>query len=239
MKKLLTYFVVIGVISTITFMIAYNHNLYVWQQPQQNMWIHNGSLFDATGLQPVKNPGILVVDGKISCMGDECKVPQGALQIDATGKAIVPGLIELHGHFFGGRAEEGRPSVPAMIWDSIRLKPSVREKLIDAGITSFRSLGDPSSGIYKLKEQLHNQEIAGPRMFIAGPIFTVKGGHPTKGKMPSRMVEQMTVQSNDPEFVKQKIAKLVKQGIDGIKVVYQSNTNEQGVVTMPRISKNP
>jgi len=208
----------------------------VWQQPQQNMWIYNGSLFDATGLQPVKNPGILVVDGKISCLGDDCRVPQDALQINATGKAIVPGLIELHGHFFGGRAEPGRPSVPAMIWDSIRLNPSVRRKLIDAGITSYRSLGDPSSGIFELKKQLDNQEIAGPRMFIAGPIFTTKGGHPTQGKIPSWMIEQMTVQSDDPEFVKQKISDLVKQGIDGIKVVYQGHTNKQGVITMPRIS---
>ena len=236
MKKLLISFVVIGVISTITFIIAYKHNLYVWQQPQQSMWIHKGTLFDATGLQAVKNPGILVVDGKISCLGD-CKVPQDALQIDATGKAIVPGLIELHGHFFGGKAEPGRPSVPAMIWDSIRFNPSVREKLIDAGITSYRSVGDPSSGIFDLKKQLHNQEIAGPRMFIAGPIFTTRGGQPTKGKIPGWMIEQMTVQSDDPEFVKQKIADLVKQGIDGIKVVYQGHTNKQGVITMPRISK--
>lgn len=237
MKKFLTSLVVIGVISTITFIIAYNHNLYVWQQPQQKMWIYNGSLFDATGIRPIKNPGILVVDGVISCLGDDCKVPQGALQIDATGKAIVPGLIELHGHFFGGKAKQGRPSVPAMIWDSIRFNPSVREKLIDAGITSYRSVGDPSSGIFDLKKQLHNQEIAGPRMFIAGPIFTTKGGHPTKGKIPGWMIEQMTVQSDDPEFVKQKIADLVKQGIDGIKVVYQGHTNKQGVITMPRISK--
>ena len=237
MKKFLTYLIFICLISTITFMVAYNHNLYVWQQPQQNMWIFNGSLFDATGMEPNKNPGILIVDGKISCLGDNCKVPQDALQIDATGKAIVPGLIELHGHFFGGRAEQGRPSIPAMIWDSIRFNPSVRQKLIDAGITSYRSVGDPSSGIYDLKKQLLNQEIAGPRMFIAGPIFTIKNGHPTQGKIPTWMIEQMTVQSDDPEFVKQKIAELVKQGIDGIKVVYQSHTNEQGVITMPRISK--
>ena len=236
MKKFLTYLVVIGVISTITFMVAYNHKLYVWQQPQQNMWIYNGSLFDATSMEPTSNLGILIIDGKISCLGDDCKVPQNALQIDATGKAIVPGLIELHGHFFGGRAEQGRPSVPAMIWDSIRFNPSVRQKLIDAGITSYRSVGDPSSGIYDLKKQLYNQEIAGPRMFIAGPIFTIKNGHPTQGKIPTWMIDQMTVQSDDPEFVKQKITELVKQGIDGIKVVYQSHTNEQGVITMPRIS---
>jgi enamidase len=237
MKKFLTYLIVIGVISTITFMVAYQHNLYVWQKPQQNMWIYNGNLFDATGLKPTKNTGILIVDGKISCLGPDCQIPQDTLQIDASGKAIVPGLIELHGHFFGGRAEQGRPSVPAMIWDSIRFNPTVRQKLIDAGITSYRSVGDPSSGIFDLKKQLDNQEIAGPRMFVAGPIFTIKNGHPTQGKIPTWMIEQMTVQSNESEFVKKKISELVKQGIDGIKVVYQSHTNKQGVVTMPRISK--
>ena len=46
----------------------------------------------------------------------------------------------------------------------------------------------------------------------------------------------MTVQSDDPIYVKQQIATLAKEGIDGVKVVYQSHTNSEGVVTMPRIS---
>lgn len=50
------------------------------------------------------------------------------------------------------------------------------------------------------------------------------------------MLERSTVQSDDPVYVKQQISSLAKQGIDGVKVVYQSYTNEQGVVIMPRIS---
>ena len=41
-------------------MIAYHNDLYVWQNPQQNMWITNGELFDGTSEHATKNPGILV-----------------------------------------------------------------------------------------------------------------------------------------------------------------------------------
>lgn len=46
-----------------------------------------------------------------------CPIPQGVTQIDATGKATLPGLIDLHGHFFAGKAQDTQQSVPAMIWD--------------------------------------------------------------------------------------------------------------------------
>ena len=218
-------------------MIAYHNDLYVWQNPQQNMWITNGELFDGTSEHATKNPGILVENGKISCIGMACPIPQEVIQIDATGKAILPGLIDLHGHFFAGKAQGTQQSVPAMIWDQLRFLPSVRRELIAAGVTTYRSLGDVMPAIFQLKQELSEQNIAGPRMYIAGPIFTIKGGHPTSDKrIPKWVVERMTVQSDDPVYVKQKIADLIEQGIDGVKVVYHSHTNKQGVVSMPRIS---
>ena len=218
-------------------MICYQKDLYVWQNPQQNMWIVNGQLFDGTSEQVIKNPGILIKNGKISCIGSTCTLPKDVIHIDATGKGIIPGLIDLHGHILSAKAEGIKQSVPAMIWDQLRFLPSVRRELIAAGITSYRSLGDVMPAIYKLKQELSEQNIAGPRLFIAGPIFTIKNGHPSQNKrIPSWVLERSTVQSDDPVYVKQQIAALAKQGIDGVKVVYQSHTNKQGVVVMPRIS---
>lgn len=218
-------------------MISYQKNLYVWQNPQQNMWITNGQLFDGTSEQAIKNPGVLVENGKISCLGSTCKRPQDVIHIDATGKGIVPGLIDLHGHILSAKAEGIQQSIPAMIWDQLRFLPSVRRELIAAGITSYRTLGDVMPAIFQLKEELDEQNLAGPRIFIAGPIFTIKDGHPSQNKrIPDWVLERSTVQSDDPVYVKQQIAALAKQGIDGVKVVYQSYTDEQGVVIMPRIS---
>ena len=79
------------------------------------MWITNGQLFDGTSEQAIKNPGILVENGKISCLGSTCKRPQDVIHIDATGKGIVPGLIDLHGHILSAKAEGIQQSIPAMI----------------------------------------------------------------------------------------------------------------------------
>jgi len=237
MKKFFIYLSLLIFIITGSFIISYQNNLYVWESPQQNMWISNGQLFDGTSEQAINNPGILVENGKISCMGSSCKVPQNAILIDATGKGIVPGLIDLHGHFLSAKAEGVEQSVPAMIWDQLRFLPSVRRELIEAGITSYRSLGDVMPAILQLKQELDEQNIAGPRVFVAGPIFTINGGHPTQDKrIPSWVVERATIQSDDPVYVKKQIDSLAKQGIDGVKVVYQSHTNRKGVMTMPRIS---
>jgi imidazolonepropionase-like amidohydrolase len=237
MKKFFIYFTLLTIFITAIFMIAYQKDLYVWQNPQQNMWITNGQLFDATSEQPIENPGILVENGKISCLGSTCKRPQDVIHIDATGKGIVPGLIDLHGHILSAKAEGIQQSIPAMIWDQLRFLPSVRRELIAAGITSYRTLGDVMPAIFQLKEELNEQNLAGPRIFIAGPIFTIKDGHPSQNKrIPDWVLERSTVQSDDPVYVKQQIAALAKQGIDGVKVVYQSYTDEQGVVIMPRIS---
>jgi imidazolonepropionase-like amidohydrolase len=236
--KFLKYSVIFGILAGAILFVAYNHNLYVWEeQPPGSMWIVNGRLFEGTNLLPIENPGILIKNGNIACLGNICEIPANAVQIDATGKSIVPGLIELHGHFFGGKADYSRRSLPAMIWNSIRLQPDVRRKLIESGITSYRSVGDPNSGIYELKNSLDMQEVASPHMFIAAPIFTAPGGHPAQSKrIPKWMIDEMTVQSDDPEYVKTKIAALVEQGVDGIKVIYQGHTNEHGEVILLRIS---
>lgn len=237
MKKFFINFSSLIIFITAVFMIFYQKDLYVWQNPQQNMWIANGQLFDGTSEQAIKNPGILIENGKISCIGSTCKMPQDVIQIDATGKGIVPGLIDLHGHILSAKAEGIEQSIPAMIWDQLRFLPSVRRELIAAGITSYRTLGDVMPAIFKLKQELNEQNIAGPRVFIAGPLFTIKGGHPSQNKrIQNWVLERSTVQSDDPVYVKKQIAALAKQGIDGVKVVYQSHTNKQGVVVMPRIS---
>jgi len=238
MKKLFIYFIFLSIFITGIVMFAYQKDLYVWDNPQQNMWIANGQLFDGTSEKAIKNPGILVSNGKVACIGSTCKMPADVIHIDASGKGIIPGLIDLHGHFLSAKAEGTKQSIPEMIWDQLRFLPSVRRELIAAGITSYRSLGDVMPAIFMLKQELNAQNIAGPRIYIAGPIFTIKGGHPTQDKrIPSWVIERATVQSDDPVYVKQQIAALAKQGVDGIKVVYQSQTNEHGIVTMPRISK--
>ena len=175
MLKFIKYFLGFGVLIAVILMLAYNYNLYVWEEPTNNIWITEGKLFDGTAKTAYKNPGILIMDGKIACLGASCEVPDGATRIKATGKSIVPGLVELHGHFFGSRTDTNEQSMPSMIWNSIRLQPNVRRKLVESGITSYRSVGDPSSGVFDLKKQISEQSIAGPNVYIWANIYRSRG----------------------------------------------------------------
>lgn len=238
MKKFVVYLLVFFISFGLALVLAYQHKLYTWENPQQNMWIQGGTLFDATSEFAISNPGILVADGKIACLGERCNVTEDALIIDATGKSIMPGLIDLHGHFFGGKKQSKNDSMLNIIWAQLRFLPSVRQNLIQAGVTSYRSLGDIAPAIFDLKQSLSQDKLAGPRLFIAGPIFTVAGGHPTQRKdIPAWVLKQMTFQSDSPEQVTEKIEQLMLQGIDGIKVVYQGHTDSVNDIEMPRMSQ--
>ena len=224
----------------ITFLSAllaggYHYELYTWNSKQENILIKNGTLFDAKSGDTRANPGILITSGIIQCIGAQCEVPVGVKTIDATGKSIMPGLIDLHGHFFSSSSTHSH--FIKMLWEQIRFLPKARAELIESGITSYRSLGDISPQIFDLKHALKSNRLAGPRLFISGPIFTVSGGHPTQRKDISPWVmKNMTFQSDDPEQVIAKVLQLAQLGTDGIKVVYQGYADHEGDVAMPRMS---
>ena len=54
---------------------------------------------------PIPGGTVVVVDGRITAVGVDVEVPDGARVIDATGRWVLPGFVEAHGHV--GIAEEG------------------------------------------------------------------------------------------------------------------------------------
>ena len=59
--------------------------------------LNNATLLTGTGRQLDKT-SILLIDGKIGAIGREIDVPGNAVVIDASGKWITPGLIDVHSH---------------------------------------------------------------------------------------------------------------------------------------------
>lgn len=219
---------------------AYQQNLYVGNTlAQEEVFIHGGVLFDALDTQPVANPGIILSNGKIACIGRSCEPSRAAIRVDASNYSILPGLIELHGHFFARTRDDAQMSIPAFIWNTARAKPDVRRKLLEAGVTSFRSLGDPRDVILTLKADIERGDLAGPRLYAAGPIFTAPGGHPAyEGRDPNigGVGGAMVFQSDDPVAIVAEMASLWAQGADGVKAVLHGSLAEDGEVLLPTIS---
>jgi Amidohydrolase family/IPT/TIG domain len=68
----------------------------------QTLLVRGGTLIDGTGTPPVPNARILITDGIIKQVwsGDAgIPVPGNATVVDATGKFIIPGLIDSHVHY--------------------------------------------------------------------------------------------------------------------------------------------
>jgi imidazolonepropionase-like amidohydrolase len=239
-KKLISGFVLLAAFMAAgiaAFDFAYTNYRYAAQAgPPADIIIHGGMLFDGTSTEPTENFFIVAHNGLITCVGATCDVPEKAIKIDATGRAILPGLIDLHDHFFGYR---NRPSLPKLIWNTALLKPDFRRAMLEAGVTTFRSVGDPQDIVLELRNMLDRRELAGPRMFVAGPIFTAPGGHPAYGGRdpnPSGFGGNMAFQSDNPTQVVAEIALLKSKGVDGIKAVYQDNTAASIRVGIPTLS---
>ncbi len=84
-------------------------------------------------------------------------VPRGANRIDGSGKYLMPGLSEMHGHTPGGNATE-------------EFKRQVVFLYAANGVTTVRGmLGIP--GDLELKSRTNTGEIWGPTLYLAGPSF--------------------------------------------------------------------
>ena len=97
---------------------------------------------------------------------------EGELVIDGTGHVLMPGLVDVHGH-------TGSQSAPS--WSSAGRFPDPARNLqsyLYAGVTTVFDPGDLAPDVFDRREAVARDELLGPRIFAAGPIFTTPGGHP-------------------------------------------------------------
>ena len=62
----------------------------------------------------INNGTIVMKDGKISAVGSNVQIPQGAEVYDGTGKFVSPGIIDAHSHIANDAINEGTTSVSSM-----------------------------------------------------------------------------------------------------------------------------
>jgi imidazolonepropionase-like amidohydrolase len=81
----------------------------------------------------IKNGSVLIHDGKVAAVGTNIAAPPAAMVIDATGKFLMPGIIDCHSHMAieGGGNETTSPVTP-----NVRIADVIR----DDDITIYRAL---------------------------------------------------------------------------------------------------
>jgi len=113
---------------------------------QQPVVIQGGTLVNVQDGTLTQNT-VIVVEGDriVSVSGTRESVPRGATIVDATGKYILPGLIDLHVHY----------------------KDWSAELYLNHGVTTVVSLGDTHEWIKVQSEGINRGVIPGPRLFYS------------------------------------------------------------------------
>ncbi len=84
------------------------------QAPKGDVLIKNGTVLTITN-GTLEETDVLVRDGKIAKIGKGLRAPKGVQEVDATGKFVMPGVIDAHSHLAGSAINEGTSQVTAEV----------------------------------------------------------------------------------------------------------------------------
>jgi imidazolonepropionase-like amidohydrolase len=148
----------------------------------EQLLIEHGSLIDGTGADPRADTTVLIEDGRIVAVGADVTAP-GATVIDATGKTVMPGLIDSHLHCSFDDVHSNDELFfhrdPTMV--ALTTAQNL-QKILRAGVTSFVD-PDTAHGVGpSMRDAIEAGVIAGPRMKTGvQALLTAVGG--TAGRL--------------------------------------------------------
>jgi len=155
------------------------------QSPSSGQAWVGARIIDGTGKPAIERGTLLIQNGHIAAVGKHVRVPAGVETIDATGKTIIPGLINAHGHV--NREEQ--------------LGLYLRD-----GITTILSLGGDKE--FALREYCAKAAPGtAPRLYVAGPIqdsSAIPGAVAVKTPEEARKSVDELIR-NKPDFVKVRV----------------------------------
>ncbi len=112
------------------------------------------TVIDATGSPAQPDMTVVIVGDRIAAVGKSSvlSVPPGAQVIDATGKFLIPGLVDMHVH---------------TSWDAHFVRPL----MLANGVTSMREMyAYDFPAIQRRRREVEEGKLTGPRILAAGPI---------------------------------------------------------------------
>lgn len=144
------------------------------QESGSTIVIRNATLIDGTGRAALHGATVIVRGNRIAQVTTQAvDVAPGATVIDATGKYLLPGLIDVHIHLQGGGRDNADEVTPSQERTGIRALHSY----LYAGVTTVFDAGNRLAFIFDLRAKERAGEIVSPRIFATGGTVASPGGH--------------------------------------------------------------
>ncbi len=158
--------------------------------------IRNATIIDGNGTPAAGPKDIIIENNRITAVipldpvavqGGRMKRVPADVEIDATGKYVLPGLINAHAH-----TQDERGGIPQPIDYELKI-------WLSCGITTVRDVGSDTKKTLALKAKSAAGQIAAPR-FLVYPMFNAQQPVPTT-----------------PEEARARIREYKEMGADGVK----------------------
>ena len=171
------------------------------------------TLIDATGAAPKPDMTVFIADEQIAAIGPSKSVfiPRKIRTLDATGKFLIPGLVDMHVHLTGAGEPTGS-------------REFILPLLLANGITTVRDMGGDLDSLVVLRHEIESGQLQAPRIFFAGPYLD---GSPPFFQ-PSLVVTNSAEAAAD-------VRSLTSRGADFIKV--QSNLSRDAYFAIADICR--
>jgi imidazolonepropionase-like amidohydrolase len=160
--------------------------------------VEGATLIDGTGAVPLPDSVIAIENGRITGVGrrGDVEVPREARVIDATGKFVIPGLIDGHTHWRG--------------WTG--------ELFLNHGVTTIVDLGNPTEWIRAAKRAERDGLITGPRIFTAAGAIGARRELREKGLFGSGGTPPYVYEVAGTDEARAATRALIDKGADIIKI---------------------
>jgi imidazolonepropionase-like amidohydrolase len=204
-------------------------------------YIHAGKLISAASGKVQSKVTIVIEQNRISRIESGFVEPKADDElIDLSEHTVMPGLMDMHTHI------SQQHSGPASYMERFTFNEAdyalkgvhYAEKILMAGFTTVRNLGDSYNESVALRKAIKQGTVKGPRIYTAAKSIATTGGHadPTNGRSKTLMGDPGPEQGviNGVVEARKAVRQRYKDGADLIKI-----TATGGVLSVAKSGQNP
>ena len=176
------------------------------------------TLIDGNGGVPLNDAAVYVEGERIVWVGSAADLPPPSVtpaqwgeveQVDATGKWLMPGLIDAHIHICYNGNESTFTLLEKPRDDLVLEAVDICERTLSQGVTTIRDVGGEQHIEMSLRKAIDRGFIRGPRMKLSGRVISMTGGH----------AHFIAREADGPDEMRKAAREQIKAGADLVKLM--------------------
>ena len=195
--------------------------------------IRDARIFIGDG-KTIESGSVLVRGGKIAEIYEGPAPDPETLKaelVEAAGKTLLPGLIDVHVHLtpLGGVSSDNGDYQPS------KSMPRAAAALLYCGVTAARSAGDGLDAALKLRADIGTGAKLGAQLFVYGPLFTADAARGTEflvnlpAAVRNTLMPQLVRTPKTPEEARREVRGLKTAGVDGLAAILEAGWGDGAV----------